>query len=75
MLSSSSDVRNFSNSIKFGIQSYEIPPAPRPLPGKCSSPRYIPASTGQQTPLSPVPSLSAAFGLSIEVLCLSAYVL
>lgn len=68
MLSSSPEVRNFSSSIKFGIQSYEIPPAPRPLQGKCS-PRYSPAPTWQRTPLSSASSPSAAPSLSIEVLC------
>ncbi|XP_033607851.1 phosphoinositide 3-kinase adapter protein 1 isoform X5 [Cryptotermes secundus] len=66
MRSSSPDVRNFSSSIKFGIHSYEIPPAPRPLQGKCSSPRYAPAPTRQRTPLLSAPSPSAASSISIE---------
>jgi hypothetical protein len=62
VLPSSSDVRNFSTGIKFGIQSYEIPPTPRPLQGKCSSARYTAAPSRQRTPLPSVPCSS----LSIE---------
>lgn len=62
MLSSPTDARNCGNGVKFGIQNYEIPPAPRPL-GKISSPHYTAGSTLQQTTPSCAPS-----NISIEVL-------
>jgi hypothetical protein len=66
MLSSPTDARNATSGVKFGIQSYEIPPAPRPVHGKATSPRYAPGPTRQQTVLSPVPSPTP--NLPIEVL-------
>ncbi|XP_021917615.1 phosphoinositide 3-kinase adapter protein 1 isoform X3 [Zootermopsis nevadensis] len=61
MLSSPTDARNCGNGVKFGIQNYEIPPAPRPL-GKISSPHYTAGSTLQQTTPSCAPS-----NISIEI--------
>jgi hypothetical protein len=72
ILSSPFDARNFSSGVKCGIQSYEIPPPPKPFQGKCSSLRYFQAPTRQQTS-SPAPSPVANF--SIEVLFHSAYML
>jgi hypothetical protein len=58
------DARNVSSGTKYGIQSYEIPPPPRPLHGP-GSPHYAPAPVQQQT--TPSPASSPIYNLSIEV--------
>jgi hypothetical protein len=64
MLSSSADARNCSSGVKCGIQSYEIPPAPKPV-GKISSPRCTLASTQQQTTPSPASSPAPNFSIGV----------
>jgi len=64
MCPASFDARNFGGA-KFGIQSYEVPPPPRPLHGPCSSPQYAPAPVPQQATPSPTPS--PVYNMSIEV--------
>lgn len=61
---SSFDARNLSNDAKFGIQSYEVPPPPRPLQRPSCSPQYTPASLQQQ--MTPSPAYSPPNNSSIE---------